>query len=112
MASLTRQDIVDALAPVAGVSPSLFRPTVIAPGQAWPTMRGWTRDEGPLFRQRWGVYLVLANDDRAAAAQWDLLVPGVLQALWPIMTVDEIQAAKLTDDTAAPLCAIFVARSE
>lgn len=109
---LTRQDIVDALTGVEGVTPSLFRPTVVAPGHAWPTMRGWERVQPRIFEQRWGVYVVLASDDQAAAARWDLLVPVVLNALYPIMTVDEIQAAKVTEDPAAPLCAVFVARSE
>jgi hypothetical protein len=109
---LTRQDIVDALSDVEGVTPSLFRPTVVAPGHAWPTMRGWERAQPRIFEQVWGVYVVLASDDQAAAAAWDLLVPVVLNALYPIMTIDQIQPAKVTDDAAAPLCAIFVARSE
>lgn len=109
---LTRQDIVDALTGVEGVTPSLFRPTAIAPGQAWPTMRGLGRAQARIFEQRWGVYLVLASDDQSAAAQWDVLVPVVLNALHPIMTVDEVLPTKVTDDNAAPLCAVFVARSE
>lgn len=112
MARVTRQGIVDALTGIEGVTAHLFRPTVVAPGQAWPTMRGWERAQPGIFEQRWGVFLVLASDDQAAAAQWDLLVPQVLQALYAIMTVDEVQAARVTDDNAAPLCAVFVARSE
>ena len=109
---LTRQDIVDALTGIEGVTPSLFRPTVIAPGHAWPTMRGWERQQPRIFEQVWGVYVVLASDDQAAAARWDVLVPVVLVALYQIMTVDQIQPVKVTDDPASPLGAVFVARSE
>jgi len=109
---LTRQDIVNALTPVSGVTPHLFRPTSIAPGQAWPSMRKLERAAPRVFEQVWGIYLVLASDDMAAALAWDEKVPPVLEALYQITVVDEVLAARVTDEPSAPLCAIFVARSE
>jgi hypothetical protein len=79
---VTRDELVSALSTVAGLTPSVTQPPVLAPYAAWP-IRG--RLEGInqcAYRQAWQVAIVLPAGDRTATVlDGDRLIDPIYQAL-------------------------------
>lgn len=91
-----RQDIVDALAAVPGITASSAVPDTITPGMAWPVWAStrWlnmTR-QGPR-EYRWRVFVAITNATAEAAADYlDPLIEPVGQALTDVgLTVELVE---------------------
>jgi hypothetical protein len=107
-----RDQIVQALYGVPGVTPYRHRPDVLAEGAAWPLFGPSTRDAGTAFLQTWRVTVVLPADEIQASdwidSHWALL----FERLSPVGFVDTWTPAMLPTSAGELFTMMITMRAE
>lgn len=108
----TRQDIAAALSTVAGIHGHPARPTTLGVGDAWPQWGGGVPHAGAL-ENTWRMLIVLPQaDDVTADAFADSHGEALLEALQPVIAVDQVLPAEI-DTEGGKLYALMISgRSE
>lgn len=99
-ASLTRQDIADALDAVDGVTGVPVPPAHLAPFVAWPAWQSTTWVNDCARDVTWFVFVALpAPGNGAAIEAGDPLIEAVGDALWMLGRVVIVQPVRVTTGT-------------
>lgn len=110
----SRLDIATALSTVSGLTGSEFRPSVLSQGVGWAQKTSHERAEG-FFVTNWLVYVVVPQEERAAAKWYDANIATVRAALQSVVYVDKDEPVVIPagDDGNGNLYAVTItARSE
>jgi hypothetical protein len=93
----TRATIVAQLSTITGVTPAIrafpLPPSTPRAGDAWPMKSGLERGHGDSWATEWTIVICLGSDPVEASANFDVLVPAVLDVLDPILWPDEVRVA-------------------
>jgi hypothetical protein len=87
----TRDSIAAALSTADGVTGYPVRPTTIKAGAAWPLLSTVDHGPGAAFSATWRVIVILPGDEVTAIDQTDALLPGLVEALSPVLFVDRAE---------------------
>lgn len=109
--SVTRQEIADALSTVDGVSGAEFRPSVLTAGVAWANIGSHDRAEG-FFATTWNVFVILPQNEKAAAIWYDANIGALRNALHVAVYVDRDEPALIPTDAGDLFALMITARSE
>ena len=77
----TRAEIAVALTGTGLVDGSEFRPTILGSRAAWGQVTGHSYPTGAVQITNWGVYVVLPQEEQAAAAWYDANYRTLIDAL-------------------------------
>lgn len=88
-----RADIAAALASVPGVAGYPYRPAAPRPGDAWPILPSFERQDGIVWRPTWTILVALPADERGASDWVDAHFDDIVAAL---------QAGPIYPETAEP----------
>lgn len=88
-----RAAIAAALSTVSGVTGYAFRPTVLKPGDAWPTLPTLDRQADIVWRPTWRVLVFLPQDEEESSNWLDAHFDAIVAAL---------QAGPIYPETAEP----------
>lgn len=109
----TRQAIATALDALPYVQGSAQRPSVMSEGDSWPQWAGAAYARGHAYTNRWNVLLVLPQADDVSADDYaDTHADEIIEALRPVMFVDEFQPAKIPGEAGDLYALLFSGRSE
>jgi hypothetical protein len=108
----TRTAIAAALTTVTGVKGYAWRPRAFKAGDAWPLLGETSRGPGRSWQVDWKVFVVLGNDEKAAADKADALLPDLCAALDPVAFVDTATPITITTDAGELYALELRARSE
>jgi hypothetical protein len=87
-----RQAIVDALAKVPELSPSLAAPAPIVAGSAWPGWSASTWINACTIRSEWFVFVALPNGLHAGTVDaGDEIVEDIATVLWPVGKISRVE---------------------
>jgi hypothetical protein len=106
-----RQDIADLLSAVEGLTGHAYRPRVVAPGSAWPTLVRVDRRPGG-FQATWKILVALSGDEPTATTRADDLLPSMLPALEQAVYVDSVIPVALTTGAGDAYALEITVRSE
>lgn len=110
----TRLEIANALTaaevPVGSgfLAATEFRPTTLKAGNAWAQITAWDRAAGMAYGITWAIYVVLPQDERAAAAWLDANIEDLADALRPEVFVQRMEPITLDAGTAGSLWAVLI----
>ncbi|HET8716664.1 MAG TPA: hypothetical protein VFM50_02850 [Nocardioidaceae bacterium] len=107
----TRQAIATALSTVSGVTGYPARPDALSEGDGWPQWRG-AATHAYAFENTWAVLVVLPAGDVSADAFADSHGESLVDALRPIMFVDNIAPATLDTEAGQMYALLISGRSE
>lgn len=108
----TRATIAAALTTVSGIKGYAWRPRAIKAGDAWPLLGEISRGPGRAWQVDWKVFVVLGNDEKAAADKADALIPDLCAALDSTAFVDSATPVTITTDAGDLYALELKARSE
>ncbi|HEY3516611.1 MAG TPA: hypothetical protein VGL98_06145 [Gammaproteobacteria bacterium] len=108
-----RQAIADALSTVDGVTGSRYRPTVIAPGAAWPLLDSLAAADGvPAFEVTWRVLVALPTGEQRASEWFDEHHEELADALADFGYVERIEPGRLDTEAGDIDIMIITVRKE
>lgn len=107
----TRQAIADALSTVSGVTGYPARPDALNEGDGWPQWRGAT-PQAYAFENTWAVLVILPAGEVSADAFADSHGEALVEALRPVMFVDQIAPATLDTEAGQMYALMLSGRSE
>ncbi|HVQ96133.1 MAG TPA: hypothetical protein VMU51_34250 [Mycobacteriales bacterium] len=108
----SRDAIAAALSDVDGVTGHRTRPTTLIPGNAWPRLASIDHGPGGAFSATWHVVVVMHGDEAVAAEQLDALLPALVEALGPVLYVDQAAPVQLDTEVGKVLAVQLTGRSE
>lgn len=94
----TRTAIATALSTVDDVQGFAYRPPAVSIGDGWPLLDTLTRADGFSFAATWRVRIALPPDVQAASDWIDDHWIALVEALNPVIYVDEIEPIGLTEE--------------
>lgn len=109
--SVTRLEIADALSAVAGVSGAEYRPSLLTAGVAWANIASHDRAEG-FFATTWNVFVVVPQNEKAAAIWYDANILALRDALHVVVYVDRDEPVLIPTDAGELFALMITARSE
>lgn len=112
MSTTTRQSIADAISTVDGLQGFPERPTIPAPGNAWPLVAEMNRGPAIAFETTWRVAIVLSPDVGTATDQFDTLIPQACQALQSELYVDSARPLTIPTEAGNLYGVELIGRSE
>lgn len=108
----TRADIAASIGYIDGVTGSLYRPNVIAPGQGWPLLGAMDRSGGLGFLTTWKVVIVVARDEQAASVWIDTHIDDVVENLEPVGFIERMEPSLLATSAGDMYALTISMRSE
>src|SRR5690349_8798305 len=104
----TRQAIATALSTVTGVTGYARRPSVLTEGVGWPQWAGSAYAGGHMYTWLWNILIVLPSADDSTADEFaDEHEDQLLEALRPVLFIDETKPAKI-DTEGGPVYALLL----
>lgn len=108
-----RQALADAISTVDGVKGHKYRPTVLAPGAAWPLLGELERASSvPAFEVTWRVVIVLPADEQRASEWFDEHHEDAADALAEFGYVERIEPAAVRTEAGDLDAMIITVRKE
>ncbi|WP_250009132.1 hypothetical protein [Actinoplanes sp. M2I2] len=107
-----RQDLADALDPVAGVQGHKYRPRTLKTGDAWPLLDGLDRGPARDFEVTWRVVVILPADERRASEWFDEHHELVAEALEDFGYVERIEPGLVRTDAGDLQAMLITVRKE
>ena len=89
-----------------------FPPGGLGFGDAWPQLRSLVRGPGSTWEAAWSIWVVLGADELVASKYFDDFVPLLMDALEPLVFIDQVAPVTVQVSGGEVLALEISARSE